>query len=389
MGNYGGCQWLMGELSKSNKVASFKLKCGRKSIILPRMKNKLMNVSFLVFLGALTILFAVVAWPFAKAAFLAITLTIIIFPIYRAILKRLRNLRYLSAILTTVLTGALVIFPMVVISAIFITKLGHFVQGLSVDLGSGSLKESLTPFLTTIHDWVFNIVGSAPSVDELMTSLINSLKNVGKEIYEFSPHVISTTASIVINFFLMLLFVVVFLAEGGRLNNWILETSPLSTSHWKEIARNVRITITSSILAIFVIAFVQGSLLALGFWAAGFQNVYGWWLVAIFMSLIPVIGSPACYITAAVVLFTQGNNHGGVLFLIYGFGFISVIDNFIRPILVRGGVPMHPVLIFVALVGAVRFFGPIGLLVGPVLLSVFLSAINIYRREYALRSAQS
>ena len=347
------------------------------------MRNDSMRRAFLIFFAALTILFIAIAWPFAKAAFLAFTFAMIFSPLYTFLLKKMRLHRYLASLATTLVICACVIAPLAVLSAVFITKIAHFLQEISSQLGQGSLAATFTPLIESAHEWLVRIVGSAPSVEDIRAAIVDGIAVLGKKLYEFSPRVLSTTVTVTANFLFMLLFLVVFLAEGSVLHVWLKETTPLSKEHWDELLRDVRIMISSSIAAALLIAFVQGSLMGIGFWVVGFSQPYGWWLIAIIMSVIPVIGAVSCYLTASVVLMSTGQTNAGLAFLVFGFGIVSTVDNFIRPLIVRGSTRVHPLLLFVTLIGAVRLMGPIGLLVGPVLLSIFLASLRIYRREFA------
>lgn len=351
------------------------------------MDQKYTRIAFLVFFAALTVLFAVVTWPFYKAAFLAFVLVIIFVPLYRFFLEKLKFHRYLAATIVTILIGVCVILPIAVLCGVLATQVGKFLHEFSQQLEAGSFSTTLGAIVDTLRDWIERLTGSAPSHEDIVAAMLNSLKTAGKKFYEFSPRVLSTTISIVVNYILMLLFVVVFFAEGKTLYDWFKEISPLSYVHWKELAHEVRVTITTSIVAIFVIALAQGLLLGLAFFLAGFSQFYGWCLIAIILSLIPVVGAPSCYIVASAILFFSGSTKGAIIFLIYGFGVISTVDNLIRSLIVRGTARIHPLLIFVALIGAVRLLGPIGLLVGPVLLSIFLASLRIYRREFARNKA--
>lgn len=341
-----------------------------------------MRKAFLIIFGILTALFIVITWPFAKAAFLAFTLAVIFAPFQRFVRERLRFPRYLAAIATTLIVGICVIIPLAVLIGVVVTQIGFFLQGIMLDVQAGSISDAFGQLVVGIHDWINNIWGQAPPTEEIQSTIVNALTEAVRKFYEFSPRVLSTTISVLANFFLMLVFLVVFLAEGGGLFDWVMETTPLEPHHRRELARDVRVTITSSIVAAIVTALAQGALLGLGFWKAGFGQPTGWALIAMILSLIPVIGAASCYITSAAVLFSTGDVKGAIAFLLFGIGIVSMVDNLIKPLIVRSGSRVHPLLLFVVLVGAVKFLGPIGILVGPVLLSIFLASLRIYRREF-------
>lgn len=347
------------------------------------MKPESMRVAFLVLFAVLTALFAAIAWPFATAAFLAFTLAVIFYPLHRFMLERCRLPRYLAAFAATLVVGVCVIFPLAVLIAVVVTQASHFLQNIATQVETGALSNTIQPMLVSVHDWLERATGSAPSMEDLNLALLNVFKEAGKKFYEFSPKVLVTTASVIVNFLLTLVFLVVFFAEGGLLYDWFMETAPLSPEHRKELAHDVRVTITWAIIAAVITAVIQGTLLGIGFWIAGFNDPHGWGLIAMILSIIPVIGAASCYISATIILLSMGSVKGAILFFLFGAGIISTIDNVIRPVVMRGRANMHPLLLFVALIGAVKLFGPIGFLVGPVLLSIFLASLRIYRREFA------
>ncbi|RPI91190.1 MAG: AI-2E family transporter, partial [Spirochaetales bacterium] len=235
------------------------------------MHNDSMRRAFLIFFAALTVVFVAIAWPFAKAAFLAFTFAMIFAPLYTFLLKKLRLHRYLASLATTLVICACVIAPLAVVGAVFITKIAHFLQEISSELGQGTLAATFTPLIESAHEWLLRIAGSAPSVEDIRAAVIDGIALIGKELYEFSPRVLSTTVTVTANFIFMLLFLVVFLAEGSMLLSWLKETTPLSNEHWDELLHDVRIMISSSIAAALIIALVQGSLMGVGFWIIGFN----------------------------------------------------------------------------------------------------------------------
>ena len=346
------------------------------------MKPDSMRKAFLVFFLLLTALFIAICWPFAKAAFLAFTLAVIFHPLQRFAVERLRLPRYLGAVATTIVVAVCVIFPLAVLIGVVITQVGHFLQGVVVEVQGGSFSDTVGQLLIALHDWIERIWGSAPSIEELQSTLMAGMQEVAKWFYEFSPRVLVTTLGVLANFVLMLVFLVVFLAEGGALYSVIMESSPLSAAHRGELARDVRLTIVTSIAAAVITAMIQGALLGFGFWIAGFAQPTSWGLIAVILSIIPVIGASSCYLAATALLFAAGSVKGALLFLLFGLIVVSGIDNVTRPLIIRGGAKMHPLLLFVVLIGGVQLFGPIGILVGPVLLSIFLASLRIYRREF-------
>ena len=98
--------------------------------------------------------------------------------------------------------------------------------------------------------------------------------------------------------------------------------------------------------------------------------------------MLPIIGAAFAYVPLAIIFFAQGNNFKGIIMLIYGFGVIGIVDNVFRFWLQKKIADVHPLItVFGVLVG-VSLFGFVGLIFGPLLISLFLLLIKIYNLEF-------
>ena len=106
-----------------------------------------------------------------------------------------------------------------------------------------------------------------------------------------------------------------------------------------------------------------------------------WGVAAAVVSVLPLFGSALVWLPAAAVLFLQGSIGRGVFMLIWGAGLVGTIDNFIRPMVVMTKLPVHPLVVFVAMLGGVEAFGLMGILFGPVILAVTVALFRMLREE--------
>ena len=106
-----------------------------------------------------------------------------------------------------------------------------------------------------------------------------------------------------------------------------------------------------------------------------------WGVAVIFAALVPILGSPLGWVPACVYLFLYASTWQWVGMLLFGIVVISGIDNVIKPLLLQGSADIHPLLGFLSILGGILAFGVFGLLVGPVILSLVLSALRIYRLD--------
>ena len=340
------------------------------------------RIAFLIFFGVLVAAFIYMAAPLMKAAFMALIIAIIFYPVYKFLLRLFRQHNYMAAIVTTVLSFCVVLVPLAVVIAMIASNLLEFASRLADQLQSGQIAPVIAHIERVINDWLASLPGGGNNVIDLRITIIDFLKTVVSFLYQFSPRVLATTAKLGIGLVVFTIFLVVFFAEGSNLFAWLLRALPLSASHQEEISREIRVMISAILLGMIVTALAQGLLIGLGFWIVGFSEVLMWGLIAVLAAFIPIIGAASCYIGAFAVLAAMGRMQAAVIFLLYGILIVSSIDNFIKPLVMRGRTRVHPVLLFVALLGGVRAFGPIGVVFGPVLLAVFLSSLRIYQREF-------
>lgn len=341
------------------------------------------RITFLIFFGVLVAAILYMASPLMKAAFLALIIAVVFHPVYLFFLKLFRRHNYVAALVTTALSFCVVLVPVVILVALLASNIVEFATRLAEQLQSGQLAPIVDQIDQTINHWLSILPGMGDIVIDLRATIVTALKAVGGFLYQFSPKMLATTARLGINLVVLVIFLVTFFAEGSRLFAWLVRALPLSASHQEEISREIRIVISAILLGMIATAIVQGLLIGLGFWVAGFSEPLMWVLIAILAAFIPIVGAAACYIGAVIVLLAMGRAHAAIIFLIYGFVFVSSVDNIIKPLVMRGKMNVHPVLLFIALLGGVRAFGPIGIVFGPVLLAVFLSSLRIYQREFA------
>ena len=125
----------------------------------------------------------------------------------------------------------------------------------------------------------------------------------------------------------------------------------------------------------------QGLLCGVGAWIAGLPSPLLWGAAAAVVSVLPLFGSALVWLPGAAVLFFQGSVGRGVFMLVWGAVLVSMVDNFIRPMVVTTKLPVHPLVVFVAMLGGVEAFGLMGILFGPVILAVTLALFRMLREE--------
>ena len=188
-----------------------------------------------------------------------------------------------------------------------------------------------------------------------------------------------TTAFFELALFVLMLFFL--LRDGPHLRRVINQISPLSSAQEDQIFDHLTRTVNGVLRAMVLVPLVQGIVALPAFLVFGVPAPLLWSAMVVLAALVPLVGSPLGWIPACVFLFANGETWQWVGLLLYGTVVISGIDNIVKPVLLRDAARIHPMLGFLAIVGGVLSFGPMGVFVGPVILSLVISALRIYRMD--------
>ncbi|MFL5527107.1 MAG: AI-2E family transporter [Gemmatimonadaceae bacterium] len=138
----------------------------------------------------------------------------------------------------------------------------------------------------------------------------------------------------------------------------------------------------ATLLGTMLIAVVQGTLIGTGFWVVGLPNPFFWGTVTAFASILPVLGTSLVWLPAVLVLLVQNRYGGAITMLVIGAGVASNIDNLIRPLIYRRVSHIHPMITLVGAFAGVKYFGLLGVLLGPLAIAYLFELLHFYRQEY-------
>ncbi len=178
--------------------------------------------------------------------------------------------------------------------------------------------------------------------------------------------------------FLALFF---FLRDGDRASGFIRNFLPFTSDHQTRLIAQTRDLIYSGLTATLVIAFAQGCLGGIIFVLLGLKAPLFWGMCMAFCAMIPVVGTSLIWGPAAIFLLIEGQWVQGVILLGCGVGVIGVMDNILRPILLRGKAAVNGLLMFLSVLGGIVTFGFVGLILGPVVIAAAVSLIGMLKAE--------
>lgn len=227
-----------------------------------------------------------------------------------------------------------------------------------------------------------------PLLDKLALRLGIAPETIQSKLNEASAAILSGTLSVasaagggILQFIVAIGAFHFALLNGTWLHEQILLHSPLGRARTGTLLDTIHGMVKASFYGVVAVAAAQGALLGLGAWIAGLPSPAVWGLAAMFVSVIPVVGSALVWIPGSVLLLSQGNIGMGLFFLAWSAGLVANADNVVRPLIVMASLPVSGLLVFIALLGGIQAFGLMGVFIGPVTLAVGIALFRMLREE--------
>ena len=297
---------------------------------------------------------------------LAGILTYVLFPIYRFILEKTQRAS-LSAGLSVVVALLVMILPAV-----------YFVSEL-VDQVSGAYQTLRVDSLQEVGDYLSGITNGRIEFHSMLQS---TLEQVRQSIVALAPNILGSLSELLLGLFIMFFVMFYGFREGQTFIAYLKKHLPLERSLKDSLFDELR-TVTQAVLYGQVLtAVIQGGLGGLALLVFGVPNALFWGAMMIITAFVPVLGTPLIWVPAGVGLILDGALTRGILLLVFGATVVMNIDNFLRPKLVSSRAKVHPVLILIGVLGGLRVFGFIGMLVGPLILAILVALIKFYEQNY-------
>ena len=307
--------------------------------------------------------------PFWIVLVLGISFSIVLYPVYEWLVSK-RLPAALSSALAVILFTLIVCGPILGIGVLVFNQSDE-VYKFVVD--GNHAKPLLDKLDSSINAYLPE--GVTIDVHQRVSDFISYVsKNIA--------NIFSTTISAFFSFVLMLLIMFYFLKDGARWRQAIIVLSPLADSDDEKIINRLKQAVHGVIAGNLLIAIVQGILMGIGLGIFNVPNGALWGVVAAVMSLLPTFGTAFVSVPAIIYLVTIGNTASAVGLLIWAFVVVGLVDNFLNPVVIGGKTNVPPLLVLFSVLGGISVLGPVGVLVGPLSVSLLYTLISIYRNEY-------
>jgi predicted PurR-regulated permease PerM len=347
----------------------------------PHRTEELQQASFLIILAVVSLLMAVIVYPFAQPLLWAGLAAIMFQPLYRTVLRRMRGRRNPAAGATL-----LIIFFVLMVPALWIATM---VAQEAITLVATLQTQPLD--LATLFDQVYGMLPkiAQDAVDRSGWGNVTMVQTRLQELLTQSAGMIAGQAvsigSGALSFFLafgVALYVMFFLLrDGERIGRTVLCAVPVERTIADRLAERFLGIVRATIKGTGVVALVQGALGTITLTIAGVPSALLLGVVMGIFALVPVIGSGAVWVPAGLYLLLTGATWQGAFVLLTGFFIISSADNVLRPILVGRDTGIPDWIILITTLGGISLVGFSGIVLGPLVAGLFLASWSILREQ--------
>ena len=217
----------------------------------------------------------------------------------------------------------------------------------------------------------------------------DNINQLGTRLAELLPKILGVTLNTVALISTMYFILYFMLVNGRHMEDSIYEYVPLKDGNVELIGKEVKRMVISNTIAIPLIAFIQGVVGLIGYLVIGISEPFVWFVATCITAMLPIVGAALVYVPLTIMLFMQGETGKGIAMGIWGFGLIGLVDNLFRFMLNKKLGDIHPLITVFGVIVGIQLFGFIGLIFGPLLISMFILLLKIYSTEFLVKKRET
>lgn len=323
------------------------------------------NIFFIVLAIVIFILAFFIIRPFIEALLTAAVVAYIFYPVYRWLLAKTKK-PYLSASITFVI----ILLISAAAASLLIGALYKQAYSVYSAAKGGFAAEGLKIFINE-------------NFNNYITQL---LKDLASFVSDQASGFLLTIPKKLISMFAALFTIFFLLVDGEQLLKRIKEVLPLKEKQKEILEKGIGSMLYAVVFCTIIVSIMQGIIGLIGFYIFGIDHPLFWALILTLAAMIPFVGAWVVWLPAALIKISSGYYTGnntdillGIGLFIYGALLISTIDNILKPKIIGDRSKLHPVFVLIGVLGGLILFGFIGVLIGPVIMTLFVNTIGFYR----------
>ncbi|MBN2052810.1 AI-2E family transporter [Candidatus Woesearchaeota archaeon] len=328
--------------------------------------EKISKYAFIVLLLVLLYFSFILVKPFFTYIFMALILTISVYPFYNWMQKLIKR-KKISSLIVILLILLIIIIP------------SFFVVSSLVKQTVNLISSFDSSYFEKVNSYIVRALG--PKAD-LSANLDQVLINIKDFILKSTFSLAGSVADIGLGLFIMFFIMYYGFKEG---DDWASKASsvlPLNKIRKEKLLEKVKEVTKSVIYGQVFIALLQGTLGGIGFFALGLKSPVFWGFIMSVLAFLPVVGTGLVWGPAGIIEIINGNTIGGIALILYGLLIVSGIDYLIRPKIISGKGRIHPIIALIGVLGGLKVFGLIGIIIGPVIAALFVIMAEFFFEDY-------
>lgn len=331
-------------------------------VINPRLLRQLFVIFLIVLLGWL--IFKEMA-AYLSGVLGAITLFVLMRKWQKYLVNKKKWNPSLAASLLMLGSFIIILVPIAGLTLMLTSKISKAVEN------SGKVIEIVKSSLATIESKIGMNLTNTIDTGAITDWMSSNLQNLA-----------GSTFTIFIAISIMYFMLYYMLTNRRTFRETLVEYIPLSERNLKLIGEDSVNLVKSNAIGIPLVAILQGAVALVGFWIFGVDDPLFWFAIVTIGSMIPFVGTALGIIPVCIILYSSGQIGQSIAMLIYGIVVVGATDNIFRLIIQKHLADIHPLITIVGVIVGVPLFGFIGLIFGPILVSLFILIVKIYKQEY-------
>jgi predicted PurR-regulated permease PerM len=320
-----------------------------------------------------------VAWPLATAVLLAAVLAVVLAPLQRRLSRWLGGRHGIAAGILVVAVLFLLVGPLLGLTAFLVKEATDGIRFILEIVRSQGVAGLLDYLPAPLDGYAARALEGLGDLGQLAQK---HMTEQGPRAASAVAAAVLATGSLVFDLVMMLIALFFLLVSGKDLVVWLDSVSPLRPGQTHELLAEFKKVSYAVIVATVATAAVQALVAFVGYLIAKVPHPVFFAVLTFFIALIPAIGAAGVCLFAALILLATGHPYMSLFLAVWGLGVVGLIDNVVKPFLIKGELEMGGAVVFFALIGGIAAFGMVGLLIGPLAVATFLTLLRMYRRDF-------
>ncbi|MBK8278320.1 MAG: hypothetical protein CCU26_12000 [Nitrospira sp. UW-LDO-01] len=351
-------------------------------------RQQIFSVVFFSLLVLLLYQIGLMFRPFVFSALWAGLLAHWAFPLHQRLTQLFAGKDALSAALLTVGALGIVVVPLVAMGVMLVREASGAEEAIRSWISTGGLQRlpeqvAAIPFVGGWLKSAMSGVGS-PAIS-LEQSVMTGVKELSQLLVGGMGGLLKNTFALVTNFFMMLLILFFLFKDGRQWLSVLYDLIPMEESHKSKILVRLDQTVRAVVKGMLVTAIVQGLLAGMAYLALDVPFPIGLTALTVVLAPIPFGGTGLVWGPVALYLFWMGTTGKALIMLAWGIGVVSMVDQILRPWLIGQDVQIPVLPLVLSVLGGLALYGILGIFIGPIMISLLMTAVQIYREEYHLK----